>query len=105
MKDCVHIFILLIVTFRAELELSLQEVKSCYFSRQVNPHLKKLYPNVKRILWTTNVVRGGNKIMDQPTAPAPHLDYYQNDEARVQFHKDHPILDSYWMTMDSNMSH
>ena len=55
--------------------------------------------------WITNVVRDGNKIMDQPMAPAPHLDQYQNDEARVQFHKDNPILDSYWMTMDSNMSH
>ena len=42
-----------------------------------------------------NLVRGGNKIMDQPTATAPHLDYNQNDEDRVEFHKDHPIFDSY----------
>ena len=48
----------------------------------MNQHLKKLYPNVKRILWTTNLVRGGDKIGDQPTAPAPHLDYHQNDEER-----------------------
>ena len=61
----------------------------------MNQHLKKLYPNVKRILWTTNLVRGGDKIGDQPTAPAPHLDYHQNDEERVKFHKEHPMFDSY----------
>ena len=33
--------------------------------------------------------------MDQPTAPAPHLDYYQNDEDRKEFHKKLPIFDSY----------
>ena len=70
--------------------------------RQVNQHLKKLYPNVKRILWTTNIVRGGGKIMDQPTAPAPHLDYHQNDEERVQFHKEYPIFDSYVIDFNDN---
>jgi len=66
-----------------------------HYHKQVNQHLKKLYPNVKRILWTTNLVRGGDKIGDQPTAPAPHLDYHQNDEERVKFHKEHPMFDSY----------
>ena len=51
---------------------------------------------LKRILWTTNIVIGGNKIniMDHPTAPAPHLDYHQNDVEQVQFHKEfiYPIL-------------
>ena len=42
-----------------------------------------------------NLVRGGKKIMDQPTATAPHLDYNQNDEDRLEFHKGHPIFDSY----------
>ena len=73
------------------------------FYRQVNQHLKKLYPNVKRILWTTNIVRGGGKIMDQPTAPAPHLDYHQNDEDRVQFHKEKPIFESYVIDPSSMM--
>ena len=71
----------------------------------MNQHLKKLYPNVKRILWTTNIVRGGNKIMDHPAAHAPHLDYYQDDDDRIEFHKEHPIFESNWITMDSSLSH
>ena len=26
-------------------------------------------------------------------APAPHLDYYQDDEARLEFHKTNPLID------------
>ena len=72
-----------------------------HYFKQVNPHLKKLYPTVKRILWTTNIIRGGSKFMDQPTAPAPHLDYHQNDEDRIQFHKKYPIFESNLMDPSS----
>ena len=27
------------------------------------------------------------------SAPAPHLDYYQDDEARLEFHKTNPLID------------
>jgi len=70
------------------------EVKK--FHKLMEPHLRKMYPKVKRFVWTVNVVRGGNKPGDQPTAPAPHLDYHQDDEARLEFHKDKPPLPK-WM--------
>ncbi len=53
----------------------------------MEPHLRKLYPNVKRIEWTANVVRGGSKLGDQPRALGPHLDYHQNDSMRLDYHK------------------
>merc|ERR1711983_382748 len=63
------------------------------FQEMMNPHLMKLYPETKKILWLNNVVRGGDKPLDQPAAPAPHLDYYQDDEARLEFHKTNPLID------------
>ena len=60
------------------------------FYEQMEPHIKKLYPDAKRIEWTHNVVRGGDKFGDQPRALGPHLDYYQDDAARLEFHKDRP---------------
>ena len=32
------------------------------FHKQMEPHLRKLYPEVKRILWSHNVVRGGERL-------------------------------------------
>ena len=58
----------------------------------MNPHLQKLYPKVKKIHWTYNVVRGGNKFGDHPRAAGPHLDYYQDDKMRLEFHKEYPVF-------------
>ena len=56
-------------------------------------NIKELYPEAKRIEWTHNVVRGGHMPGDQPAAVgAPHLDYHQNDTARVEFHKERPVF-------------
>jgi len=64
------------------------------FHKQMEPHIKALYPNVKKIIWSINVVRGGDKLMDQPKAVgSPHLDYHQNKTARVEFHQEFPALD------------
>ena len=61
--------------------------------RQMNPHLKKLYPDAKKIFWTYNVIRGGDKFGDQPRAVGgPHLDYHQNDTLRKEFHKERPVF-------------
>jgi len=82
------------------------------FQEMMNPHLMKLYPKTKvvftlciisiihpisktllqKILWLNNVVRGGDKPGDQPVAPSPHLDYFQDDEARHEFHKTFPLI-------------
>merc|ERR1711971_1342046 len=62
------------------------------FQEMMNPHLMKLYPKTKKILWLTNVVRGGDKLGDQPVALGPHLDYSQDDEARHEFHKTFPLI-------------
>ena len=35
-------------------------------------------------------------------APSPHLDYYQDDEARLEFHKTNPLIDLAYS--DKNMS-
>jgi len=64
----------------------------------MNPHVKKLYPNVKRTLWTTTIVRGGGQVLDHPIATQPHIDYNQNDADRIAFHKEHPILESSYFT-------
>ena len=53
----------------------------------MEPHLRKLYPEAKKILWTHNIVRGGGKAGDQPKALQPHLDYHQNKTARIEYHK------------------
>ena len=33
-----------------------------YFHDQMKPHIESLYPDVKKIVWTHNVVRGGQKL-------------------------------------------
>jgi len=63
------------------------------FQEMMNPHLMKMYPQTKKIMWLNNVVRGGDKVGDQPVAPAPHLDYYQDDAARLEFHETFPLID------------
>ena len=58
------------------------------FHKQMEPYLLKLYPQTKRFLWTSNVIRGGDQPGDAPPAiDTPHLDLHQNDTARVIFHK------------------
>ena len=50
-------------------------------------HIKKLYPDAKKIMWTHNVVRGGDRFGDQPKAVGgPHLDYHQNKTLRLEYH-------------------
>ena len=62
------------------------------FHQIMEPHIKKLYPNVKRMVWTYNVVRGGEGVLDQPRAvDGPHLDYNQNDTERTKFHEKHGL--------------
>ena len=62
----------------------------------MDPYIQKLYPDVKKIYWTYNVVRGGDKLGDQPRAlGGPHLDYHQNDSLRLEFHKDRPAISPY----------
>ena len=62
------------------------------FWAQMEPHIKRLYPEARRIEWTHNVVRGGDRAGDQPRALGPHLDFYQDDATRLEFHKDKPPL-------------
>ena len=63
------------------------------FHSQMEPYIRQLYPEVKRLDWNYNVVRGGNKFGDQPPAVGhPHLDFHQNDTARLQFHTEFPPL-------------
>lgn len=62
------------------------------FQKEMEPKLRELYPATKRIVWTYNIVRGGKKLMDQKAAvDGPHLDYSQNDTARLQFYDVWPI--------------
>jgi len=64
------------------------------FHNVMEPKLRELYPTVKKIVWTTNLVRGGDRFFDQPKAVGgPHLDYHQNKTARVEFHKEFPVQD------------
>ena len=66
-----------------------------HFHEQMEPYIRKLYPNVKKILFTFNAVRGGDTFGDQPRAVArPHLDYHQDDEARQEFHQEFPVLEA-----------
>ena len=63
------------------------------FHKQFEPYLLKLYPQTKRFLWTSNVIRGGDMAGSQPPAiSAPHLDYHQNDTLRAIFHKTDPAF-------------
>jgi len=62
------------------------------FHRAMEPHIKNLYPNVKRMLWTYNVVRGGDGALDQPRAvDGVHIDYHQNYTERVKFHDEFTV--------------
>jgi hypothetical protein len=62
------------------------------FYAQMEPHLLALFPATRRIHWTYNVVRGGDRFGDQPRAVnGPHLDYHQGQEARREFHNRFPI--------------
>ena len=48
------------------------------FHQQMEPYILSLYPAAKKLVWTYNVVRGGDQAGDQPRAVAgPHLDYHQ----------------------------
>ena len=61
----------------------------------MNPHIQKLYPDAKKIYWTYNVVRGGEKFGDQPRALGGfHLDYHPNNTLRKEFHKERPVFSS-----------
>ena len=60
------------------------------FHKQMEPHLMKLYPDTKRIVWTHNVVRGGSRVGDQPFALGPHLDYHPDNELRKEYHREYP---------------
>jgi len=68
------------------------------FYAQLEPHIKRLYPQTKRMQWTFNVLRGGlptsygKEFGDQPRVVNPHLDYHQNDTARLLYHKDFPAM-------------
>jgi len=68
------------------------------FYSQLEPHIQKLYPQTKRMQWTFNVLRGGlptsygREFGDQPRVVNPHLDYHQNDTARLLYHKDFPAM-------------
>ena len=60
----------------------------------MEPHIRKLYPKVKKIFWTFNVIRGGDKFGDQPRAlGGPHLDYFQNITFRREYHTENPPFD------------
>lgn len=61
------------------------------FYQQMEPHLRKLYPETKRIKWTSNIVRGGDKLGDHPPLLGiPHLDFHPNNTERVIFHDSYP---------------
>ena len=62
------------------------------FWAQMEPHVRRFYPEARRVEWTHNVVRGGDRAGDQPRALGPHLDFYQDDATRMEFHKDKPPL-------------
>eukprot|EP00928_Gymnodinium_smaydae_P067507 TRINITY_DN50499_c0_g1_i1.p1 TRINITY_DN50499_c0_g1~~TRINITY_DN50499_c0_g1_i1.p1 ORF type:complete len:359 (-),score=29.24 TRINITY_DN50499_c0_g1_i1:154-1230(-) len=71
---------------------SQEDVK--HFHAEIEPAIRKLYPTVKRLVWTYNVVRNGDRFGDQPAAVNGfHLDYSQNDSARREFHKVYPAFD------------
>ena len=61
------------------------------FREQMEPHLRRLYPQTKRIEWLSNLVRGGTQPGDQPRALGPHLDYHQDDQERSMFYQQFPL--------------
>ena len=64
------------------------------FQDEIYPELMKLFPGASRIRFTSNIVRGGSFLGDQPAAvDAPHLDYSQDDAAREAFHEEYPVKD------------
>jgi len=63
------------------------------FQKEMEKYLIEMYPQTKKFLWMSNLIRGGTKLGDQPAAPAPHLDYYQGDEERQKFHQIFPTLE------------
>ena len=67
-----------------------------HFTRQMNPYIQKLYPDVKKIYWVYNVIRGGDQFGDQQRNLQPHLDYHQNNSLRMKFHRDKPALSSFF---------
>lgn len=52
------------------------------FHKQMDPHIRKLYPKVKRIHWMQNVVRGGY-VGSHPKAFYAHIDYHPNNTGRI----------------------
>jgi len=60
------------------------------FHTEMEKYFIKMYPQTKRFLWSTNLVRGDTKFMDQPPSVSPHLDFYQGDEEREKFHQVYP---------------
>jgi len=60
------------------------------FHAEMEKYFIKMYPQTKRFLWSTNLVRGDTKFMDQPPSVSPHLDFYQGDEEREKFHQVYP---------------
>jgi len=61
------------------------------FREQMEPYIKSLYPQTKRIEWLSNLVRGGDQPGDQPRALGPHLDYHQDDTERERFYQEFPL--------------
>eukprot|EP00797_Seminavis_robusta_P000769 Sro1049_g235370.2 (231) ;mRNA; r:12770-13462 len=62
------------------------------FQEEIRPELLRLHPGATRVEFTYSVVRGGNKLGDQPAAVnMAHLDYFQDDQARVEFHEEYPV--------------
>ena len=57
------------------------------FREEMEPHLRRMYPQTKRIEWLSNLVRGGDQPGDQPRALGPHLDYHQDDQERTKFYQ------------------
>lgn len=61
------------------------------FQKDLEPRLRELHPDATRFDFTYAVIRGGDKLGDQPAAlDGPHLDYTQNDTAREIFHSKFP---------------
>ena len=66
----------------------------------MEPHIKKLYPKVKKIHWMQNVVRGGY-VGSHPKAFYAHIDYHPNNTERHRYHDaDHPPFPS-WLNIKS----
>jgi len=75
------------------------------FQEQMEPYLKKMYPQTKRITWYSHLIRGDTKPGDQPRALGPHLDYHQSDELREEFYKVHDTPGKYMDQMNKTEPH